>query len=216
MTWLHQGLRRPRDRLRALPSRRNRGVGPAGRAAFERRASRWRAISIPDRRRGRIAVGSSATACHGRPSRSVHPPPRGVRADDGPRKASDHRCRRHRRRRGHALHARREDERGVARRGGFAALAILDAGLSARDIDGICGEYLVPAHNVQTALGIEEVCWYESPPFPPTSQIVAAMHAIFAGALRETVVCYHAAYRSSGTSRAAAADPICGPSRAPA
>ncbi len=86
-------------------------------------------------------------------------------------------------------------------------LAILDAGLTANDVDGVCGSYSVPSHYIQTALGIKETRWYENPAFPPAAQIMTAMYAIACGAC-ETAICYHAAYRAPGTSRAAAGDPI--------
>jgi acetyl-CoA acetyltransferase len=88
-----------------------------------------------------------------------------------------------------------------------ARSAILDAGLEKHQIDGICGGLAVPAYAMQSALGISEVRWYENPAFPPASQFLLAAHAIACGAC-ETVLCYHAGYRASGTSRSASADPI--------
>jgi acetyl-CoA acetyltransferase len=88
-----------------------------------------------------------------------------------------------------------------------AQLAMRDAGLAAHDIDGICGSYSVPAHCVQSALGVGEVVWYENPSFPPAAQVMCSLNAILSG-MCETVLCYHAAYRAPGVSRAAATDPM--------
>lgn len=88
--------------------------------------------------------------------------------------------------------------------------AIRAAGLSAADIDGICASGTSPEpRQLQSALGIPELSWWEASPLTGTyaTTIFAAMHAIYSGAC-ETVLCYHAAYRLPWQSRAAAADPM--------
>ncbi len=88
--------------------------------------------------------------------------------------------------------------------------AIRAAGLTAKDIDGICasGTSQEPKY-IQSALGIPRLNWWESSPLTGTfaTTIFAAMHAVFSGAA-ETVLCYHSAYRLPWQSRAAAADPM--------
>src|SRR5262249_34543745 len=84
--------------------------------------------------------------------------------------------------------------------------AIRDAGLKAKDIDGIAG-FGLRADLVQGALGIPEVTYYLQPILPPFFQaLFAAMHAVHAG-MCETALVFHVAYVGAHNSRAAAADP---------
>jgi acetyl-CoA acetyltransferase len=73
--------------------------------------------------------------------------------------------------------------------------AIADAGLTAADVDGISGSWL-RAETVQGALGIPRCTWYANTVPPPFHlQVVAAVHAIAAGAC-ETALVYHASRRA--------------------
>ncbi|MDF3309657.1 thiolase family protein [Rhodococcus sp. T2V] len=90
--------------------------------------------------------------------------------------------------------------------------AIRDAGLTAKDIDGIAGSW-VRAELVQGALGIPAVNYYLNTILPPfQGQVIAGMNAVFAG-LCETVLVYHSGYRTAVASRSAAADPFRVPRR---
>lgn len=84
--------------------------------------------------------------------------------------------------------------------------AIRDAGLSAADIDGICGS-TVAAQWVQAALGIQTIGWFANPPAVIGNQIVAAVAAVHSG-MCDTALVYHHAYRMPWSSRSAARDPI--------
>ena len=86
--------------------------------------------------------------------------------------------------------------------------AIRDAGLGAADIDAIVGSTsTIPAHEVQSGLGIPACTWWANMPIPFTAQVIAAVQAVHSG-FCETVLAYHATYRSAGTSRAAGHDPF--------
>ncbi|MET0521994.1 MAG: thiolase family protein [Jiangellaceae bacterium] len=88
-----------------------------------------------------------------------------------------------------------------------ARSAIRDAGLTAKDIDGIAGYGLRP-DLVQGALGIPEVTYYLQTTLPPFfQQMFAAMHAVHAG-MCETALVYHVAFLGPHNSRAAAGDPF--------
>lgn len=88
-----------------------------------------------------------------------------------------------------------------------AAIAALgDAGLGARDVDGICGSS-VAAQWVQAALGIPAVSWFANPPIVIGNQIVAAVAAVHSG-MCETALVYHHGYRMPWSSRSAASDPM--------
>lgn len=82
--------------------------------------------------------------------------------------------------------------------------AILDAGLTAGDIDGVCGG---EPHKMQAALGIPEITWWASPSIPIAFPLVAAMNAVYSGAC-EVALVYHSVYRHPGISRQAAQDPF--------
>lgn len=72
--------------------------------------------------------------------------------------------------------------------------AIRDAGLSAVDIDGVCGSTVVDTHAVQAALGLPAITWWCNPTVPFQHQLIEAMHAVHAGTCT-TVLCYHGTYR---------------------
>src|SRR5262249_30981182 len=85
--------------------------------------------------------------------------------------------------------------------------AIRDAGLTAKDIDGIVG-FAVRPETVQGALGLPEVSFYLWTSLPPFhQQLIAGMNAVFSG-LCDTVLVYHLAFRRAGMSRSAAGDPF--------
>jgi len=84
--------------------------------------------------------------------------------------------------------------------------AISDAGLSAADIDGVCGTS-VPAARMVATLGLPSVTWYDNAVAPVGLAIVNAMNAVHAG-LCQTVLVYHSMFRTPFWSRAAAGDPF--------
>src|SRR5258708_30443059 len=89
-----------------------------------------------------------------------------------------------------------------------AMSAIRDAGLTARDVDGIVGSTsTIDAHAMQSGLGIPEVSWSANLRIPFTAMVIQATNAIYAGVCH-TVLAYHATYRTGGTSRTAAEDPL--------
>lgn len=89
-----------------------------------------------------------------------------------------------------------------------AMAAIRDAGLVAHDIDGIVGSTsTMDSHAVQSALGIREIAWSVNLRIPFTAMVMQATNAILAGVCN-TVLAYHATFRTAGTSRAAASDPL--------
>jgi acetyl-CoA acetyltransferase len=87
-----------------------------------------------------------------------------------------------------------------------AVAAIHDAGLTAADIDGVCGTS-IPAHRMVATLGLPGVVWYGNASLPVTFGIIDAMNAIHAGLCRAVLV-YHSMYRTPFWSRAAANDPF--------
>jgi acetyl-CoA acetyltransferase len=82
--------------------------------------------------------------------------------------------------------------------------AIVRAGLSPADIDGICGSH-VPTATVQASLGIPAVTWWANSTLPFGLLLVEAVNAVFAGACTTALV-YHSTYRGPGASRAAGSD----------
>jgi acetyl-CoA acetyltransferase len=84
--------------------------------------------------------------------------------------------------------------------------AVRDAGLTARDIDGLCGSS-VPTYTVASGLRLPELRWHANFQIPFTTHLIEAMNAVFSGAC-ETVLAYHSTYRAAGTSRSAAGDPF--------
>ncbi len=83
--------------------------------------------------------------------------------------------------------------------------AIRDAGLTAGDIDGICGS-AVAAPYIQTALGIPATTWWANLEGPCGAHVIAAMNAVYAGTCNTALV-YHSVFRTGGFSRSAARDP---------
>jgi 3-oxoacyl-[acyl-carrier-protein] synthase III len=79
--------------------------------------------------------------------------------------------------------------------------AIRDAGLTAKDIDGVVATAHQPSWMV-SALGLPAVTHYTSQPMPLVMGITDAMNAVFSGSA-DCVLVYHALYRSAATSRAA-------------
>jgi acetyl-CoA acetyltransferase len=88
--------------------------------------------------------------------------------------------------------------------------AIRDAGLEAKDIDGIVGP-LEPGgpqpHEMGAALGLPRVTHFSSPMPVAMFALVNAMNAIFSGAC-DNVLLYYAYQRLPWNSRSAAADPF--------
>lgn len=76
--------------------------------------------------------------------------------------------------------------------------AIKDAGLTAADIDGVCGSSVSDV-DMQLALGLPKVIWGTSPRIPFGFQMIEAVNAVFAGACDYALV-YHATYRAVGSS----------------
>ena len=70
---------------------------------------------------------------------------------------------------------------------------IRECGLTAGDINGICGSAL-PAAVLQATLGIPEVTWFANPSIPFGGQVAAAAAAVHAG-LADVVLAYHTPYR---------------------
>jgi len=88
-----------------------------------------------------------------------------------------------------------------------ACIAVLrDSGLTAGDVDGICGS-IPPAPQLQSALGIPEVTWFANPLVPFVNQLTAAVGAVHAG-FCDVVLAYHAAYRLPWNTASALRDPF--------
>jgi acetyl-CoA acetyltransferase len=89
-----------------------------------------------------------------------------------------------------------------------ACIAVLrDTGLSAGDVDGICGSGVPTAPWVQAALGIPEITWFANPMIPIGNHITAAAAAVHSGVC-ETVLVYHAAYRMAWNTASSLVDPF--------
>lgn len=71
--------------------------------------------------------------------------------------------------------------------------AIRDAGLSAVDVDGICGSLAISDVEVQLALGLPEVRWSVNHRVPFGFQLQESVNAVFAGACDVALV-YHSRY----------------------
>ena len=92
--------------------------------------------------------------------------------------------------------------------------AILDAGLTAQDIDGICGssapifgsQISSPTWVVES-LGIPHVTWFTTLSGIFTYNVSEAANAVFSGACTTAVV-YHSVYRMPDRSHSAARDPF--------
>jgi acetyl-CoA acetyltransferase len=84
--------------------------------------------------------------------------------------------------------------------------AIVDAGVTLSEIDGICGSS-VPTATVQAALGLPAVSWWSNSSLPFSLLVIEAMNAVFSGACT-TVLVYHSTLRGPGASRSAVDDPF--------
>ena len=82
--------------------------------------------------------------------------------------------------------------------------ALEDAGISPRDVGGICAAN-IPSKQVQASLGIPEVTWWCDMIGPHSFHVVEAANAVMAGAC-STALVYNATYRGPNASRSAAAD----------
>jgi acetyl-CoA acetyltransferase len=78
-----------------------------------------------------------------------------------------------------------------------ASAAVRDAGLGARDIDGVCGSPIMSDAELQIALGLPEVTWSATVRIPFAYQIIEAVNAVWAGAC-DTALVYHATQRAPG------------------
>ncbi len=83
--------------------------------------------------------------------------------------------------------------------------ALRDAGLTAADVDGLCGSTPDAAY-LQSALGIPAVTWFANPVIPFGNHLSAAVGAIVSGQC-EVVLAYHAAYRLAWNTASALKDP---------
>ncbi len=92
----------------------------------------------------------------------------------------------------------------------LAARACIDAirvaGLSADDIDGLCGSW-PSAEVLQSALGLPRLTWSGNPVIPMVDHIATAAAAVYAG-LCTTALVYHAAYRAVWNTGSALKDPF--------
>jgi acetyl-CoA acetyltransferase len=87
-----------------------------------------------------------------------------------------------------------------------AKSAILDAGLTKNDIDGIVASGPSSPY-MATALGIPALTHYTSQPAPFVFSVVDAMNAVFSGSA-DYVLLHHAVYRAPAISASAAKDPF--------
>jgi acetyl-CoA acetyltransferase len=92
----------------------------------------------------------------------------------------------------------------------YAAEACIDVlrqcGLTAADVDGICGS--VPsAPHLQATLGIPQVTWHANPSVPFVNQLAAAVSAVHSG-LCDVVLAYHVGYRMAWNTASALKDPF--------
>ena len=91
-----------------------------------------------------------------------------------------------------------------------AQQAILDAGLTAQDIDGLIGSSwnaCPPPTYLQAALGIPELTWSAQHIVPFATLLISAMNAVAAGVC-ETALVYTSLNRMPGLSQSAASDPF--------
>lgn len=92
----------------------------------------------------------------------------------------------------------------------LAAHACIDvigqAGLTAGDIDGLCGSW-PSAAELQSVLGLPRITWSGNPQIPMVDHIATAAAAVHAG-LCDTVLVYHAAYRAAWNTGSALKDPF--------
>jgi acetyl-CoA acetyltransferase len=92
----------------------------------------------------------------------------------------------------------------------YAAQACTDvirkAGLTAADINGVCGSS-PSASYVQAMLGIPEVTWFNNLPIPFVNQMATASAVVAAG-LADTVLVYHSPYRLPWNTASSLRDPF--------
>jgi acetyl-CoA acetyltransferase len=81
-----------------------------------------------------------------------------------------------------------------------------DCGLTASDVDGLCGS-TPPAPEVQQMLGIPELSWFATPMIPFVNHVAAAVSAVHSG-LCDVVLAYHGAYRLPWNTGSAIKDPF--------
>lgn len=81
-----------------------------------------------------------------------------------------------------------------------------ECGLSAGDVDGICGSAPSASH-MQSMLGIPEVTWFANPMIPFVNHVAAAVSAVASG-LCDTVLAYHTPYRLPWNTGSAWQDPF--------
>ena len=84
--------------------------------------------------------------------------------------------------------------------------ALRAAGLTAADVDGICGTD-PDAATVQATLGIPAVTWFSNPFMPLVNNFAAACSAVAAG-LCDTVLVYHSPYRLPWNTASSMKDPF--------
>ena len=88
-----------------------------------------------------------------------------------------------------------------------AAVKVLrELGLSAVDIDGICGS-TPPAREMASALGLTEVTWFAEPAIPFLNHVASAVGAVASG-MCDTVLAYHGAYRLPWNTSSSLKDPF--------
>jgi acetyl-CoA acetyltransferase len=88
-----------------------------------------------------------------------------------------------------------------------ACSAVLrDTGLSAADVDGLCGS-IPAAPELQAALGLPEVTWFANPVIPFGNHLVASVAAVHSG-LCDVVLAYHTSYRMAWNTPSALTDPF--------
>ena len=88
-----------------------------------------------------------------------------------------------------------------------AAVAVLrQTGLTATDVDGICGS-TPPAPQMASGLGLSELSWFAEPAIPFVNHLAAAVGAVASG-ICETVLAYHGAYRLPWNTASSLRDPF--------
>jgi len=94
-----------------------------------------------------------------------------------------------------------------------AITAILDAGLTKNDIDGLAGTMMIAGAptvspmEMGAALGLERVTYFSHAPVPIVFSLMDAMAAVYSGAC-ETVLIFHGVFRSPRISKSAGGDAI--------
>lgn len=79
-------------------------------------------------------------------------------------------------------------------------------GLTAADIDGVCGMAPSP-QELQSMLGIPEITWFDNPPMPVVNAFANAAAAVHAG-LCQTALVYHTPYRLPWNTASSLHDPF--------